>query len=54
MGHDIGDRLAVDRERDAFTGSDRIDDSRRPIAKVSNPYLHVLQRSISPVKKKPR
>jgi hypothetical protein len=40
VGHDIGDRLAVDRERDALTGFDRIDDLRRSVAKVSNTVLH--------------
>jgi hypothetical protein len=32
MGHDVGDRLAVDGEDYAFAGADRVDDSGGSIA----------------------
>jgi hypothetical protein len=45
MRNDVGDRLAVNRQRDPLTGLHRINDLRRPIAQVTNSDLHVRQRS---------
>ena len=45
MRDDVGDRLPVDGEDDAFTRLDRIDHPGGPIAQLPHPYLHVRHRS---------
>lgn len=41
MRHDVGDRLAVNREDYPLPGFDCINDVARPISQVSHPNLHV-------------
>ena len=42
---DVGNRLAVDRQRDLLTGLDRVDYLTRAIPQIPNTHLHVRQRS---------
>lgn len=37
MTHDVGDRLAAHGEDYPLTGSDRVDDLTRPVAKLAHP-----------------
>ena len=41
--HDVGDRFAVNDQRDAFTGFDGIDDPTGPVRRSRTPRLHLRQ-----------